>query len=300
MYERRFYSIITVYPEATYISNSQEYANYYYKKTLLVGSSNSNNVNYVSIFKFSSFDYLKDINTINAYLNIKSLNKSKVTIYDLSKNIKLCKLIENFNIEKVSWSNPPKAITVDLTESDYNYDDNLNILSLNISSIIKNDDDTIPIYGLALLCRPTFRDTIYNFYSSNSCEPPFITINYDKNEFGTLRNLYSVFKEKEFTVESNNSEFYSQTINIHNYNNATYFIKNLSNSNLSAILQISPDGCDFTNDVVVANILAGESAALNLTKFLKFSRIKFINLDGNTNSSLQIWLQGQTFDYHLR
>ena len=294
-------SYLNYYPESTYISSFKEYSNYYYKKTLLVGNSTCNNGSYITILKFPNINDLNEANIVNVSLNMYLLNECNITAGEFRKNLKLCKIIENFNIEEVSWINTPKAVSINLSDCNYSYDRNTNLVSFDISQIFKNiANENDLVYGIALTCRPTFKEAIYRFSSANSCNKPYISINYDRCCSLSIKKLINIFKEQEFTVKSNINEFYSEPLNIHNFNNATYFIKNLGSSTVCAYLQISPDGINFTNDVVESCIKSGESIALSLGKFLKFSRIKFINQTNNTSSNLQVWFQGQTYDYYIK
>ena len=290
---------LTLYPKSTYISNCRENEIFYNNNTLLVGKNNYGNVHYASLFKFSNSIDINDIEILNASLNITLLNDNKFSIEEFRNNIAIYKIIEDFSIEDVSWNNYPKAISLKLLDSDINYKDN--IVSFNISSLY---EDVLElqnsVYGLIIICRPSLKSSIYQIYSSSSNKQPFIAINYEKSTNNEIKNLEIIFKENEFTIQSSDSEFFSETINISNFNNATYFIKNLGDLPVYAYLQISPDGINFADEVVEAYINAGESKILPITNFLKFSRVKFINRQNDTGSNIQIWFQGQTFDYYMK
>ncbi len=290
---------LTLYPKSTYISNCRENEIFYNNNTLLVGKNNYGNVHYASLFKFSNSIDINDIEILNASLNITLLNDNKFSIEEFRNNIAIYKIIEDFNIENVSWNNYPKAIALKLLDSDINYKDN--IVSFNISSLYENVLELQnSVYGLIIICRPSLKSSIYQIYSSSSDKQPLIAINYEKSTNNEIKNLEIIFKENEFTIQSSDSEFFSETINISNFNNATYFIKNLGDLPVYAYLQISPDGINFADEVVEAYINAGESKILPITNFLKFSRVKFINRQNDTGSNIQIWFQGQTFDYYMK
>lgn len=290
---------LTLYPKSTYISNCRENEIFYNNNTLLVGKNNYGNVHYASLFKFSNSIDINDIEILNASLNITLLNDNKFSIEEFRNNIAIYKIIEDFNIENVSWNNYPKAISLKLLDSDINYKDN--IVSFNISSLYENVLELQnSVYGLIIICRPSLKSSIYQIYSSSSDKQPLIAINYEKSTNNEIKNLEIIFKENEFTIQSSDSEFFSETINISNFNNATYFIKNLGDLPVYAYLQISPDGINFADEVVEAYINAGESKILPITNFLKFSRVKFINRQNDTGSNIQIWFQGQTFDYYMK
>ena len=290
---------LTLYPKSTYISNCRENEIFYNNNTLLVGKNNYGNDHYVSLFKFSNSIDINDIEILNASLNITLLNDNKFSIEEFRNNIAIYKIIEDFSIEDVSWNNYPKSIALKLIDSDINYKDN--IVSFNISSLY---EDVLElqnsVYGLIIICRPSLKSSIYQIYSSSSDKQPLIAINYEKSTNNEIKNLEIIFKENEFTIQSSDSEFFSETINISNFNNATYFIKNLGDLPVYAYLQISPDGINFADEVVEAYINAGESKILPITNFLKFSRVKFINRQNDTGSNIQIWFQGQTFDYYMK
>ena len=290
---------LTLYPKSTYISNCRENEIFYNNNTLLVGKNNYGNDHYVSLFKFSNSIDINDIEILNASLNLTLINDNNFSIEEFRNNIAIYKIIEDFNIENVSWNNYPKAISLKLLDSDINYKDN--IVSFNISSLYENVLELQnSVYGLIIICRPSLKSSIYQIYSSSSNKQPFIAINYEKSTNNEIKNLEIIFKENEFTIQSSDSEFFSETINISNFNNATYFIKNLGDLPVYAYLQISPDGINFADEVVEAYINAGESKILPITNFLKFSRVKFINRQNDTGSNIQIWFQGQTFDYYMK
>ena len=290
---------LTLYPKSTYISNCRENEIFYNNNTLLVGKNNYGNDHYVSLFKFSNSIDINDIKILNASLKLTLVNDNKFSIEEFRNNIAIYKIIEDFSIEDVSWNNYPKAIALKLIDSDINYKDN--IVSFNISSLY---EDVLElqnsVYGLIIICRPSLKSSIYQIYSSSSDKQPLIAINYEKSTNNEIKNLEIIFKENEFTIQSSDSEFFSETINISNFNNATYFIKNLGDLPVYAYLQISPDGINFADEVVEAYINAGESKILPITNFLKFSRVKFINRQNDTGSNIQIWFQGQTFDYYMK
>lgn len=290
---------LTLYPKSTYISNCRENEIFYNNNTLLVGKNNYGNDHYVSLFKFSNSIDINDIKILNASLKLTLVNDNKFSIEEFRNNIAIYKIIEDFSIENVSWNNYPKAIALKLLDSDINYKDN--IVSFNISSLY---EDVLElqnsVYGLIIICRPSLKSSIYQIYSSSSDKQPLIAINYEKSTNNEIKNLEIIFKENEFTIQSSDSEFFSETINISNFNNATYFIKNLGDLPVYAYLQISPDGINFADEVVEAYINAGESKILPITNFLKFSRVKFINRQNDTGSNIQIWFQGQTFDYYMK
>ena len=290
---------LTFYPKSTYISNCRESEFFYNRNTLLVGKNNYGNEHYVSLFKFSNSLDINDIEILNASLNLTLINDNNFSIEEFRNNIAIYKIIEDFSIENVSWNNYPKAIALKLLDSDINYKDN--IVSFNISSLY---EDVLElqnsVYGLIIICRPSLKSSIYQIYSSSSDKQPLIAINYEKSTNNEIKNLEIIFKENEFTIQSSDSEFFSETINISNFNNATYFIKNLGDLPVYAYLQISPDGINFADEVVEAYINAGESKILPITNFLKFSRVKFINRQNDTGSNIQIWFQGQTFDYYMK
>ena len=290
---------LTLYPKSTYISNCRENEIFYNNNTLLVGKNNYGNDHYVSLFKFSNSIDINDIKILNASLKLTLVNDNKFSIEEFRNNIAIYKIIEDFSIEDVSWNNYPKAISLKLLDSDINYKDN--IVSFNISSLY---EDVLElqnsVYGLIIICRPSLKSSIYQIYSSSSDKQPLIAINYEKSTNNEIKNLEIIFKENEFTIQSSDSEFFSETINISNFNNATYFIKNLGDLPVYAYLQISPDGINFADEVVEAYINAGESKILPITNFLKFSRVKFINRQNDTGSNIQIWFQGQTFDYYMK
>ena len=290
---------LTFYPKSTYISNCRDNEFFYNNNTLLVGKNNYGNMHYASLFKFSNSIDINDIKILNASLNITLVNDNKFSLEEFINNISIYKIIEDFNIEDVSWNNYPKAIALKLIDSDINYKDN--IVSFNISSLYENVLELQnSVYGLIIICRPSLKSSIYQIYSSGSNKQPFIAINYEKSTNNEIKNLEIIFKENEFTIQSSDSEFFSEIINISNFNNATYFIKNLGDLPIYAYLQISPDGINFADEVVEAYINAGESKILPITNFLKFSRIKFINRQNDTNSNIKIWFQGQTFDYYMK
>lgn len=292
---------LTIYPKTTYISSFKETESFYYKTTLLSGNSICNDTNYISILKLNNTIELNDFNLIDASLNIHLINGCNTSLEEIRQSLVLCKIVENFNIKSVSWENHPKAIPLNLDKCDYSYNQNNNIISFNLSSIFNSYlDFPKSIYGLAIICRPTFKSKIYKFYSANSMKAPFLNINYTNCNNINSRKLEMIFKEEKFIVESLDSEFYSTPLNISNFNTGTYFIKNSGTSTIYTSLQVSPDGNNFANDVVEAYINPGESIALTLGKFLKFSRIKFINKDINPNSNLEIWFQGQTLDYYIK
>lgn len=290
---------LTLYPKSTYISNCRESEFFYNRNTLLVGKNNYGNEHYVSLFKFSNSLDINDIEILNASLNLTLINDNNFSIEEFRNNIAIYKIIEDFSIEDVSWNNYPKAIALKLIDSDINYKDN--IVSFNISSLYENVLELQnSVYGLIIICRPSLKSSIYQIYSSSSDKQPLIAINYEKSTNNEIKNLEIIFKENEFTIQSSDSEFFSETINISNFNNATYFIKNLGDLPVYAYLQISPDGINFADEVVEAYINAGESKILPITNFLKFSRVKFINRQNDTGSNIQIWFQGQTFDYYMK
>lgn len=290
---------LTLYPKSTYISNCRESEFFYNRNTLLVGKNNYGNEHYVSLFKFSNSLDINDIEILNASLNLTLINDNNFSIEEFRNNIAIYKIIEDFSIEDVSWNNYPKAIALKLIDSDINYKDN--IVSFNISSLYENVLELQnSVYGLIIICRPSLKSSIYQIYSSSSDKQPFIAINYEKSTNNEIKNLEIIFKENEFTIQSSDSEFFSEIINISNFNNATYFIKNLGDLPVYAYLQISPDGINFADEVVESYINAGESKILPITNFLKFSRVKFINRQNDTSSNIQIWFQGQTFDYYMK
>lgn len=290
---------LTLYPKSTYISNCRENEIFYNNNTLLVGKNNYGNVHYASLFKFSNSIDINDIKILNASLKLTLVNDNKFSIEEFRNNIAIYKIIEDFSIEDVSWNNYPKSIALKLIDSDINYKDN--IVSFNISSLYENVLELQnSVYGLIIICRPSLKSSIYQIYSSSSDKQPLIAINYEKSTNNEIKNLEIIFKENEFTIQSSDSEFFSETINISNFNNATYFIKNLGDLPVYAYLQISPDGINFADEVVEAYINAGESKILPITNFLKFSRVKFINRQNDTGSNIQIWFQGQTFDYYMK
>ena len=290
---------LTLYPKSTYISNCRENEIFYNNNTLLVGKNNYGNDHYVSLFKFSNSIDINDIKILNASLKLTLVNDNKFSIEEFRNNIAIYKIIEDFSIEDVSWNNYPKSIALKLIDSDINYKDN--IVSFNISSLYENVLELQnSVYGLIIICRPSLKSSIYQIYSSSSDKQPLIAINYEKSTNNEIKNLEIIFKENEFTIQSSDSEFFSETINISNFNNATYFIKNLGDLPVYAYLQISPDGINFADEVVEAYINAGESKILPITNFLKFSRVKFINRQNDTGSNIQIWFQGQTFDYYMK
>lgn len=292
---------LTIYPKTTYISSFKINESFYYKTTLLSGNSICNDVTYITILKLNNTMELDNITIIDASLNIHLINEFKTSLEEIRQSLILCKIIENFNIKEVSWENHPKAITLNLDKCDYSFNPNDNIISFNVSSLFNNIlNFEKSIYGLAMICRPTFKSRLYKFYSSNSIKAPFLNINYNNCNNICSKKIEMIFKEQEFIIKSLDSEFYSTPLNISNFNTGTYFIKNSSASLIYAHLQISPDGINFTNDVVEAYINPGESVALTLGKFLKFSRIKFINKDVNPNSNIEIWFQGQTLDYYIK
>lgn len=292
---------LKIYPKSTYISNSRLNESFYNDTTLLLGKNNFGNEHYVSILKFSDFIDINDIEILNASLNLTLINNNTFSIEEFRSDIAIYKIIENFNIEEVSWNNYPKAISLKLLDSDIDYNYKDNIVSFNISSLYEKVLELQnPIYGLIIICRPSLKSSVYEFYSSLSNNQPIIAISYEKYSNNELKNLEIIFKENVFTIQSSDTEFFSETINISNFNNATYFIKNLGDSPIYAYLQISPDEINFADDVVKSYINSGESKVFPISNFLKFSRLKFVASQNDTNSNIQIWFQGQTFDYYIR
>ncbi|VYT64530.1 DNRLRE domain-containing protein [Clostridium tertium] len=291
-----------LYPTSSYISSYRKDNSFYYKNTLLVGNYLYGDIHYISLLKFSDLkDINKDIEVINAYLNLYLTDEFNSSIEELRRLFVLFKIDENFNLEDTTWNNTPRLSSLNLDKRDFSYDSKENIVSFNITPLIKElSENGNYTYGLALMSRPGINASLFKFYSSNSNKQPYILVNYEKCNNQNRRIAEIIFKEREFDVQSLDNIFNSPNIDISNFNTGTYFIKNKSTSNVMAYLQVSPNGIDFTDDVVEVEVKANDTAALALAKFLKFSRIRFVNSSPNPNSNITVWFQGQTFDYYIR
>ena len=282
---------LTLFPKTTYVSSFKKYSNFYYRNSMLIGSCVDNSINYISAINFPNIS-INNIDNISVNLYLSPNNSHSCN--ELKKSIIIYKIIEDFNIKNISWNNYSKVTPLYIDENDIFYDDKSNILSFNINSII-NEITSLnkKVYGLSIVKKYSLRNDLLKYYSNNSSKPPFISIEY--NECEPKDNF---FINKSFCIESLCSEFFSNSIDISNIEKATYFIKNLSDSNISLYLQISPNNIDFTNDVIEAIIHPNESIAIPLATFLKYSRLKFTSNDQNY-IKLNIWFQGQKLKYNL-
>ena len=291
-----------LYPKSSYISSYRKDSSFYYKNTLLVGNYLYGDIHYISLLKFCDLkDLNKDIEIVNASLNLYLADECNSSIEELRRLFVLFKIDENFNLEDTTWNNSPRLSSLNLAKKDFSYDSKAYIISFNITPLIEElSENNSYAYGLALMCRPGINSTLFKFYSSNSNNQPFIWVNYEKCNNQNIQTAEIIFKEREFIVKSLENDFCSPNIDISNFNTGTYFIKNKSSNNIKAYLQVSPNGIDFTDDVIEVEINANDTAALALAKFLKYSRIRFVNSSPNPNSNICVWFQGQTFDYHIR
>lgn len=284
---------LTLFPKTTYVSSLKKHSNFYYRNSMLIGNCTDNNINYISAINFPniSTEY-SNINNISLNLYL-SINNNYICS-ELKKSVIIYKITEDFNIKNISWNNYPKVKPLYIDEGDIFYDDKSNILSLNMNSIINEIINLNKrVYGLSIIKKCNYNSNLLKYYSNNSSKPPFMSIEY--NECNPANKF---FIEKFIPIESLLTEFYSDSIDISNIEIATYFIKNLSDSNIYVYLQISPNNFDFTDDVAKTLISPNESIALPLGTFLKYSRLKFLT-QNHTCSKLNIWFQGKISKYNL-
>lgn len=255
----------------------------------------------ISKFKYIPFIRFGKLN-INSSKRIKKivlvLKVNDVNLDDLNlSDLFLCTIIEDFNPCKINWNTTPKN---DLEQkSTYKVKYYNNSILINITDVYKTTLYTNKnIFGFSVFSNSLNRIISIN----NTTESPYITVEYKEDKpipTTSISKIINEFDEKYLSINSRDEVLYTDPIKISHFRNATFFIKNNGLNNVYVSVEISPDGINFVRDLDEKNVNHQSSSVFVIARFLKYTRLKIINLNTNTESDLMIWFQGQKYNYKL-
>lgn len=276
---------------STYIDNQNKDFSYCNELNVKLGSNST--TNYIPFIRFGrlNFNLYKDIKKIILVLKINELNFNfnDFFLYTISEDFNLCdttwnntanKNLEPKSLYKIKYYNG--LILIDITDI---YKSNLYINK--------------KIFGFSLFSN-SLNKVIY--ISNTEKDSPYITIEYKDEKVNSNTSISKVinqFDEKYFCINSRNKVLCTDPIKISDFRNATFFVKNNGISNIYIYVEISPDGINFVKDLDEKLVSGQTSSIFVVARFLKYTRLKIVNENLNTETNINIWFQGQKYNYKL-
>ncbi|WHH58245.1 DUF6385 domain-containing protein [Petroclostridium sp. X23] len=204
-------------------------------------------------------------------------------------------LSNDWLIDSVTWNNQPafdgsvSGSTEDIGAcGEYTFD---------ITSIVKAwYDETHVNYGLILKNREsknaTYAKVLTDLHKSYA---PLVEIKYIFRCKCECKVISTQFIETVEEMDTDSSYSYSLTKDTSKTKMVTFFIKNEGMYTVTAKIQISPDGINYSNDYggVAINIKPGEMLHAIPAVFSKYTRLAVKNTDSSQLSRVKIWYQAQ-------
>jgi len=262
--------------------------------TIRIGKYNSKNL-FRILFKISMDKLPQNAKIVDATLiiNIKHVGTGYPNI------ITPYALMENWDLENVTWDNQPyfnNKICVGSINVTKRCKCKLKITSI-VEKWYKNE---ISNFGLVLKNNEKESKTISKIVADmdSNCKPTikifYIKRNSDEIDFRTQCPIEFTDKVEEFNTDDKFS--FSALRNTSLKNTVVFLVKNIGNNTLTAHLQVSPDGINFIDEPFTALIGMNEIKYLIPCMFSKFTRVAVKDINSIETSCVRIWYQAQSLN----
>lgn len=212
----------------------------------------------------------KDINDIHKIKNAYAIVETDRNI-DFTGKFSLNDSMDTCDLKKMSLGRST-SVNNDLCDIYKSYVDITDIFHLLAAGIVENKGIILNCKGIKKVC---FK--LHFTYLENEIVPNFC---------GQL------FYEKELVLSSLKSFIMSPWFLIKDVNMVSFYIKNLSDGDIVAKLQNSPNAEDFTNDVQTIDIVPSDTNVIVPATFSKYVRI--VLHSRNKSIAAKVWFQAQT------
>lgn len=279
--------------DSTYIDNENKDSSNCNHYDLKLG--NNSNFKYIPFIRFGNLKFNRDKRIKKVVLVLK-INNFGLNDYNLD-DLFLCTIVEDFYPCEITWNKTPKE-NLEL-KSMYKVKYSNNSILIDITDIYKASIYiNKKIFGFSI-----FSKSLNKIICISNDDPdyPYISIEYKDNNpvNNTISKIINEFEEKAFSIKSNDEIFYSKIIKISNFRTATFFMENKGLNNIYVSVEISPDGINFIKDLDEKIVVSKSSSVFVVARFLKYTRLKIINEDANEEAIVDIWFQGQKYNYKI-
>lgn len=210
------------------------------------------------------------------------------------KKFTINRLLKNFEEDNVNYDNQPSIDVIPYTTITINDEIN-SYIKADITELIKDCYyGNLPNFGFLIKSLDENLDSLVAFYSRNCGVRKY----YPKLEI-TLDNPISLnkrlFVSSEKIVElTTNIYKYTQTYDVSQFSNYTWFIKNIGNTNdVEIISQVSPNSTDWINDSETFIVRPNQIIAIVPKTLSMYSRLAYKPAKIDKYTSIAIYLQGQ-------
>ena len=200
-------------------------------------------------------------------------------------------LIENWALNTVTWYNQP-ALNPKIFGETINMEKKSHYV-LDITPIIEKwHTNEIPNHGIILKSQEINSKTSAKMIADirKSCGPK-VEIFFKSKCSCELTPTKFIDKTEE--LDTNDSYCFSEIRNTSLLNTVIFFVENLEMHEITAHLQVSPDGVNFINEPTKISVEKNKIKFIVPCIFAKFTRVAVKNICCNETSRVKIWYQAQ-------
>lgn len=268
------------------IASNCKLENRYNSSIMGIGMYNINNV-YRILFKIPIKKVPQDAEIVHVKLKLILIsNRSKCT-----NIVTPYALIDNWNLNTVEWDNQP----------DFNpeiFGENVNVKRgaryvFDITSLVQKwHRNEIPNYGIILknkeIKNRTFVKTIADIREQYG---PVVEIFYKTKS--SCESTCTKFIEKIEELYTNDLYSFSKIRNTSLTKTVIFFVRNLEIHEITAHLQVSPDGVNFINEPMNISVGMNKIKFIVPCIFAQFTRVAVRNIYCGETSKVKVWYQAQ-------
>jgi hypothetical protein len=306
--------------DATYISCDHPNANYRHSRLLIAANDRQNNITAAILLKFRKPAIPAGYVFKHAALHLNLFHSSPYEDAPSINQFNIYKIQSEFTVQNMDWEHRPKlsafpCACIRNNGSDYginciltelvtkwfgSHESSLGIAIVARSSrgclmIDSRNSDYPPILSLHCIISNENHDD----HSDGSTDQCPETISYDESVGFGAKNLLCNYTERMCYLYAGNEMQFSPAVDISRVRTLTFFIQNLTESEIEAILQISPNGLDFMDDKQRIRLASGAMSAITPYLFARYARIGVISPVVCENGQVKVWFQAQSLNYRI-
>lgn len=212
-----------------------------------------------------------------------------------SKAYDVFRIRQNFNENTVTYNNQPTVDSVSVAS--FTINDELNtFIKVDITDLV-NDwyDGKYVNDGLEIRATNESLTTTLVVFDSKESEDesffPQLEISLEEPVQISGRRFVT---DSETGLTTADSYAFSQTYDVSQNANYTFFVKNTGGSNnANAIIQISPDALNWTNDSALYSIAPGQIVSIIPKTFSQYTRLAYKSATSGNSTTIDVIIQAQ-------
>ncbi|MFZ5965981.1 MAG: DNRLRE domain-containing protein [Bacillota bacterium] len=256
-------------------------------KTMYLGKIRANNI-YRMLFKFPLSMIPEQCIILKAVLKLYVQSVGTYTNSIFTPFI----IVQDWSVTTINWNNQPN-FSPNISGESVSIN-RPNFYTFNITEMVQMwYENAIPNYGFIIKNNEIRNGTNKQITTViNSNLSPTVEIYYGlKTE---IQPPSTIFIEKYEEMNTDELYRFSSVIDMSLTKTITYYIENIGDSDVEAVLQLSPDGIHFFDDAPVNTVIyPNELSYIIPYKFAKYGRLAVRNTQQGQTSTIRIWYQSQ-------